>query len=216
MIFHLMFGLFAIGLGLAVAFRGLSLFKVLLPFWAFFTGLSMGGAAVAALLGGNLFASMIGVVVGLVLGLVFAAFSYFAFGFAVMILGASLGWQLGVGFMGLFGLGSGILAFVAGLVLAIVMGISFMLWRMPRALVIVFTAMVGAITVISGTMVLFGVLSIQQAGIPVASEVISESTLWTAFWLALAMLGVVTQYQNEAKKEMLFKDFIIDDYQIVG
>lgn len=213
MFFNLFFGLFAIGIGLAIAFRGLTMFKVLLPFWAFFVGLSMGGAAVSALLGGSMFVSLLGIGVGLVLGLIFAAFSYFAFGFAVMILGASLGWQLGVGFMSLFGLGDGFLAFVVGLLMAVIMAVAFMAWRMPRILVVALTAMVGSITTISGALILFGVVNVPSVSVAATSAAVSNSAIWTAVWLGLTVAGIVAQFQNEKKKEALFNDFIVAEYK---
>lgn len=213
MFFNLFFGLFAIGIGLAIAFRGLTMFKVLLPFWAFFVGLSMGGAAVSALLGGSMFVSLLGIGVGLVLGLIFAAFSYFAFGFAVMILGASLGWQLGVGFMSLFGLGDGFLAFVVGLLMAVIMAVAFMAWRMPRILVVALTAMVGSITTMSGALILFGVVNVPSVSVVATSAAVANSAIWTAVWLGLTVAGIVAQFQNEKKKEALFNDFIVAEYK---
>lgn len=213
MFFNLFFGLFAIGIGLAIAFRGLTMFKVLLPFWAFLVGLSMGGAAVSALLGGSMFVSLLGIGVGLVLGLIFAAFSYFAFGFAVMILGTSLGWQLGVGFMSLFGLDNGFLAFVVGLLMAVIMAVAFMAWRMPRILVVALTAMVGSITTISGALILFGVVNVPSVSVAATSAAVANSAIWTAVWLGLTVAGIVAQFQNEKKKEALFNDFIVAEYK---
>lgn len=212
MLFNLFFGLFAIGIGLAIAFRGLTMFKVLLPFWGFFVGLSMGGAAIAALFGGGAFSTLLGVGVGIALGLVFAAVSYFAFGFAVLLLGASLGWQLGVGFMALFGLQDGFLAFVVGMTMSVIMAMAFLVWRMPRILVMAFTAMVGAIATISGTMILFGVLDVPSVSMEATKVLVSSSALWTATWLGLTVAGIVAQYQNEKKKEALFNDFLLEDY----
>lgn len=213
MLISLFFGLFAIGIGLAIAFRGLGMFRILLPIWAFFVGLSMGGSAVAALLGGNLFSSIIGVGVGLGLGVILALFSYFAFGFAIMMLGASLGYQLGMGFMGLFGLASGFVGFVVAMSMAVIFALIFAIYRMPRLVVIGFTALVGAVTVISGVLVLLGVMSTNSVGVTATASLVSESSFLTALWLVLTVLGVVTQLDNEEKKAALFETFVIEDYR---
>lgn len=206
------FGLFAIGIGLAVAFRGLTLFKVILPIWAFFIGLWAGAAGVAALFGGSLFSSVLGLVAGFVVGIGFAAVSYFAYGLAVAIFGASIGYALGQGFMALFGLEGGFLAFMLAMTLAVVFGVGFMTLRMPRLIVVVLTSLAGSIATIAGIFAMFGVMSIAAVSLGTTKVMVTNSAFWTFVWLALAAGGVYAQYQNEKKKEAWMKDFMIEDY----
>lgn len=208
----LVFGLFAIAIGLAITYRGLSMFKVLLPIWAFFIGLWAGAAGVAALFGGSLFSSVLGLVVGFFVGLGFAAVSYFAFGLAVIIFGMSLGYSLGQGFMGLFGMSDGFLAFIIGLVIAVVFGLAFMTLRMPRFVVVFLTSLAGSMAVIAGTFVLFGVLDMPVVSLGATRLVVTNSAFWTMMWLLLAGTGFFAQYANEKKKEAWMKEFLIEDY----
>ena len=94
-----LFGLLAIGLGLAFCFLGLRLFIILLPVWGFLTGFSLGLVGTTTLLGTTLFADAVGIVVGVVLGLVFAVASYLIYGIGVLILGAGFGAGIGTSIM---------------------------------------------------------------------------------------------------------------------
>lgn len=206
------FGLFAIGIGLTIAFRGLSLFKVLLPIWAFFIGLWAGGMGVAALFGGSLFSSVLGLVVGFVVGIGFAAVSYFAYSLAIVIFGVSIGYALAQGFMALFGLDGGILAFMLGIVMAAVFGVAFMTLRIPRFVIVFLTSLAGAMAAIAGLFVLFGVLQIPAVSLGATKVMVTNSAFWTIMWLFLAGAGFFAQYGNEKKKEVWMKDFMIEDY----
>lgn len=206
------FGLFAIGIGLAIAFRGLSLFKVLLPIWGFFIGMWAGAAGVAALFGGSLFSSVLGLVVGFVVGIGFAAVSYFAYSLAIVIFGVSIGYALAQGFMALFGLDGGILAFMLGVVMAAVFGMAFMTLRIPRFVIVFLTSLAGAMAAIAGLFVLFGVLQIPAVSLGTTKVLVTNSAFWTVMWLFLAGAGFFAQYGNEKKKEAWMKDFMIEDY----
>jgi len=206
------FGLFAIGIGLAIAFRGLSLFKVLLPIWGFFIGMWAGGMGVAALFGGSLFSSVLGLVVGFVVGIGFAAVSYFAYSLAIVIFGVSIGYALAQGFMALFGLDGGVLAFMLGLVMAAVFGMAFMTLRIPRFVIVFLTSLAGAMAAIAGLFVLFGVLQIPAVSLGTTKVLVTNSAFWTVMWLFLAGAGFFAQYGNEKKKEAWMKDFMIEDY----
>ena len=62
-----------------------------------------------------------GIVLGLVIGLVFAALAYFFYYFAVVLLGATAGYDLGSGFIGAIGLNNlGSCAVIVGVVLAVI------------------------------------------------------------------------------------------------
>src|SRR3954454_22823153 len=97
-------GLFAILIGLAFVFAGFRLFLILLPIWGFFAGWFFGAQVVATIFGTGFLADVTGIVVGFVCALIFAIASYLWYWLAVTILGASVGYAVGTGLIGLLGI----------------------------------------------------------------------------------------------------------------
>src|SRR5215204_2217083 len=95
----LIVGLFAILIGAAFCFAGFKWFLILLPIWGFLAGFVFGSNLVFHIFGADhgFFESALAIVVGLIAGVAFAVLSYLYYYFAVILLGASLGYLLGVG-----------------------------------------------------------------------------------------------------------------------
>ena len=105
-------GLIALGIGLLFAFYGYRLFLILLPIWGFFAGFVLGAGAMTALFGEGFLVTVTSWVAGLIVGVLFAVLSYLYYWFAVVFVGAWLGYTAGIGLMTLLGIGDGFLAFV--------------------------------------------------------------------------------------------------------
>jgi hypothetical protein len=200
-----LFGLLAVGLGLAFCFLGIRLFFLLLPVWGFLTGFSFGLVGTTTLLGTSLFADALGIVVGVVLGLVLAAASWLVYGIGVLIIGAGFGAGLGTGLMYLLGLESAdILVLIVALAGAVVFAILALVLNLPKWLAIVFTAIGGAGATVVGVLMVLGRITIEQVeaeGNPL-QPILSESLLWSAVLIVLAIAGIVVQYQWTRNWEM--------------
>src|SRR6476620_9029170 len=143
-------GLLAIAIGLAWAFYGLKLFTILLPIWAFFFGLVAGAQGGVDVFGQGFFSSVLSWGIGLVLGLVLAAISFFWYYAAIVILGGAVGYALGVGVFDYFGMGTGPIIVIIGLVLGV-----------PVLLVMVFSAFSGAAAVVNGVLLFLGQIKLE-------------------------------------------------------
>ena len=88
-------GLIALGIGLLFAFYGFRLFIILLPIWGFFAGFVIGAGAITTLFGEQFLATITSWAAGLIVGIIFAALSYLYYWFAVIFVGASLGYMVG-------------------------------------------------------------------------------------------------------------------------
>ena len=148
-------GLLAIAIGLAWAFYGLKLFTILLPIWAFFFGLVAGAQWGVDVFGQGFFASVLSWGIGLVFGLVLAAISYFWYYAAIVILGGAVGYALGVGFFDYFGIGTGPIIVIIGLIVGAIFAIGTFVLGVPVLLVMVFSAFSGAAAVVNGVLILF-------------------------------------------------------------
>lgn len=204
-----LFGLLAIGLGLAFCFLGIRLFFLLLPVWGFLTGFSFGLVGTTTLLGTSLFADAIGIVVGVVLGLVFAVASYLIYGIGVLILGAGFGAGLGTGLMYVLGLDSAeILTLIVALAGAVVFAFLALVLNLPKWLAIIFTAIGGAAATVGGVLLIIGKITIEQveSNANPLQSILSESLLWSAVLIVLAIAGIVVQYQWTRRYELATRE----------
>ncbi len=87
------------------------------------------------------------------IGLVFAVLAYFFYYFAVVLLGATAGYDLGSGFIGAIGLNNlGFIAVIVGVALAVIFVLLILILNLPKLLIMVFTALGGAVAYASGSL----------------------------------------------------------------
>jgi hypothetical protein len=158
-------GLIALGIGLAFAFYGFRLFIILLPIWGFFAGFVIGAGAMTALFGEGFLVTITSWVAGLVVGIIFAALSYLYYWFAVIFVGASLGFMVGEGLMALLNIGDGFLTFLVGVIVAVAFALAFIFLRVPKYLVLVATSFGGAFAAIAGVALLLGIIPLSALAV---------------------------------------------------
>ena len=136
---QLLMAILAVVIGLAFAFGGWRFFLLLLPLWGFFIGFSLATEGMRALTGDGTFATVTGWVVGLVVALVFAGLAYLFYYAAVAIFAGTVGYTIGAAAWGIIGNEQGVIAFVIGLVVGVILAIAVLALNVPRYLVIVLT-----------------------------------------------------------------------------
>lgn len=189
-------GIIALLVGLGLCFAGLKYFLLLLPVW---------GAIVGFLAGSNLWyaisptdgflATTIAIVVGIVFAVVFAALSYLYYYVAVIIAGGAIGYLLGIGFMGIFGL-TGIVAWIVGLIVGVVFAGFFLRTGMPIWLAIWGTAIGGASAIVTGLAVLIGHVKVQDMNygfLKALWEAPDVGFIWIGVGIVLAVVGAFAQ-----------------------
>jgi len=192
-------GLLALAIGAAFCFAGFKWFLLLLPIWGFLTGFVFGSNAIFHLAGSEhgFFASALAIVVGLIVGAVFAVLSYLYYYFAVILLGASLGYMLGTGVMDWLNLsGAEILTFIVGIVVGGVFACGFIILHMPAVLAIWGTAIGGAMAMVAGFLLLIGrvpVRALDTGLIGAAAAEVEWPWLWLVIIIGLAIAGAIAQ-----------------------
>src|SRR5258708_13431749 len=149
-------GLLALVVGAAFCLAGYRFVLFLLAIWGFFAGFSIGASAMVALFGGGFLATTSSVVVGVVVGLVFAVLSYLYYYFAVAVLGASVGYMIGTGFMALLGIQPGVLTVVVGVLGAAVLAGVVLYLNFPKLLLIVLSPLGGPALLLAGLLLILG------------------------------------------------------------
>jgi len=183
--------------GAAFCFAGYRFFRILIAIWGFFAGFNLGTAAMTALFSNAFLQTTTGIVLGLVLGLVFAVLAYFFYYFAVVLLGATAGYDLGSGFIGAIGLNNpGFIAVIVGVVLAVVFAFLILILNLPKLLIMVFTALGGAVAMLAGLLILLGQAKVAYLQYGDAVALVRASWFWSIIAIALAVVGFLVQWRT--------------------
>lgn len=183
--------------GAVFCFVGYRFFRILIVIWGFFAGFNLGTAAMTSLFNNAFLGTTTGIVLGLVIGLVFAALAYFFYYFAVVLLGASAGYSLGSGLIGAIGLNNpGFVAVIVGVVLAVVFAFLILVLNLPKILIMVFTALGGAVAMLAGLLILFGQVKVAYLQYGDAVALVKASWFWSIVAIALAVVGFLAQWRT--------------------
>jgi hypothetical protein len=185
----------ALFVGLVIAFNGYRLFLVLLPIWGFFFGFGLGAQTIQALFGGGFLATTTSWVVGFVVALVFAVLSYLFYMVAVALFAGSIGYALGVGLMGLIGFQMGFVAWIVGIILAVIVAGVVILFNIQKWVIILLTALGGAGVIIATFLMVFGVVSPSDLGSDAVRAAMGNSFWWLLGFIVLAVLGFLAQFR---------------------
>jgi hypothetical protein len=183
--------------GALFCFVGYRFFRILIAIWGFFAGFNLGTAAMTALFNHAFLQTTTGIVLGLVIGLVFAVLAYFFYYFAVVLLGASAGYDLGSGFIGAIGLNNpGFISVIVGVVLAVVFAFLILILNLPKLLIMVFTALGGAVAMLAGLLILLGQVKTAYLQYGDAVALVRASWFWSLIAIALAVVGFLVQWRT--------------------
>lgn len=189
-------------IGIAFCFGGYKWFMILLPIWAFLVGFIIGAAAVSGVYGESILSLIIIAVAGLITGLLLAVLVYMFFNLAIILLGASLGFSLGAGIASYLGFETGFIPFIAGLIVAVIVGFLAFRLNLPKYIIIALTALIGSEALLSGALLLVGFLSLDDLDQGLLGSIMSHSTVWGFVWLALAVVGAVVQLHRAKLYEL--------------
>jgi hypothetical protein len=197
-------GVIALAVGAAFTFYGFKFFLILLPLWAFVAGFAAGAQAMAVLFNEGILTTVLGWVVGFVTGAVFAIISYLWYWAAVVLLGAGVGYSLGVGLMALINI-HGFVAIAAGVIVGAVLAVATILLGVPRALVVILTAIGGAATVVAGVLLVIGRVPVSALDDGIVGAIIYENWYWLLAFAVVAAIGIVYQMRIVSPTEDLDK-----------
>jgi hypothetical protein len=195
---QLLMAILAVVIGLAFAFGGWRFFLLLLPLWGFFIGFSLATEGMRALTGDGTFATVTGWVVGLVVALVFAGLAYLFYYAAVAIFAGTVGYTIGAAAWGIIGNEQGVIAFVIGLVVGVVLAIAVLALNVPRYLVIVLTGLGGAAAIVAGWFLLIGKVPADNVTWWQVGQLIKDSWFYLVVWALIAAAGILAQLRAPA------------------
>lgn len=179
--------------GLFLVFGGYRFFLLLLPIWGFFFGFGVGASAITALLGDAFFGTVTSWVVGFILAVIFAVLSYLFYFVAVGVVAASLGYALGLGLMGLFGVGLNFFSWIVGVIVAAALVVVTYRFNLQKYVIIAGTAVLGASLIVATFLLgVENVELVQTVDNPIG-YLFANHWFYSIIWLALVVAGVVLQ-----------------------
>ena len=188
--------LIAFLIGMVITFNGYRLFLTLLPIWGFFFGFGLGAQTITAIFGDGFLATTTSWVIGFFVALVFAVLSYLFYIVGVALFAGSLGYALGVGLMQLLGLNFGLIVWIVGVVVAVIVAGATILLNIQKWVIILATALGGAGVIIGTFLFVLGVIDPADLGANAVRTAIGDSFWWLLGFLVLAVLGFAAQVKN--------------------
>ena len=188
-------GTVALIVGALVATWGVRVFFVLLPLWAFLTGVAIGAQGLSAVLNEGFLATVLSWGAGIVLGIVLAVTATLWVWAAVIVLAFGVGTTLGSGILLALGFEPGVLPFAAGIALGGVLVVLAIAIDAPVLLVAILSSLGGAAYVVAGALLILGRLEVADlSGGAVAA--LRDQPLAIVGWLVLAAAALVVQLQE--------------------
>lgn len=194
----ILIGILTLLLGLAVATMGLRLWFWMLPVLGFMAGFTVGTVLIYQLAGDGILQTVLSWIVGLLVGIAFALISWFWWYLGVIIAAGWAGAALATALAASFGAGADWLLFLVGVIGAAIFTLAAFVLRLPIYLVIVNTAIGGALGVVAGLLLIIDRLDLPNLGGGQAVAVIRDSLGWWLLWLAIAAAGMFIQLRNTA------------------
>ena len=194
--------LIALGFGLVVVFGGYKLMWVLLPIWGFFVGFALGAQTIQAIFSEAFLATVTSWVVGFFVGAIFAVLSYLFYFIAVAILSGAFGYALAVGLLAAIGLDFGLIVWLIGIVVGVIVAGAVIVLNIQKYAVIAITALGGTGVIIFTLLATFGNLSWLELMLNPVLRALDDSWLWFLFFIVVAAAGIFVQLQTNKEYEI--------------
>ncbi len=189
----ILIGVVAIVVSGLVAAYGARGFFLLLPLFGFVLGFLLGGQVVAAIAGEGLFATLLGWALGVGAGLAFALLAGLWWWAAIVILFGVVGYEIGSGLLIAFGAEPGLIPFLAGLALGVVLAGAAIVFDAPTLLVVAVTAFGGSAYVVAGAFLVLGQITVEQLRDgPIGA--LHGNPLGLVAWVVLGLLALGFQF----------------------
>jgi hypothetical protein len=181
--------------GIAFCFYGFKAIQVLLPVLGFVINFYLGVQFMQNVLSEGIIVTALSLVVGLVLGILGAIGAYFFLIFAVALVAGLVGYAVAAQILPLFGLDTGCIAFLLGLAVGFGTAWLTIRYNLTRYVLIVFTAILGAIAIVLSLLMVFNQISPDQIFGPtgIIGPILKESPIYIILLLGLFGVGIYIQ-----------------------
>ena len=188
-------GLLAIAVGAAFCFGGWLMMRIIIPIWGAFAGFVFGAGLVASFWDEGFLSTATGWLVGFAFAILFGALAFLFYEVAVVLAMAAIGFALASHLLVALGVTWSWVIVLAGIALAAVLAEIALAGNMPMVILVVLSAFAGAGTIVTGAMLLFGVVDLDQMTLATTQR-LDDDWWWYALYLGLAVAGIVAQVRS--------------------
>jgi hypothetical protein len=193
---RILIALLAVGVGLTLAFTGYRLARIIIPIWGFISGMSIGGAIISDMSSTPFLGTFLGIITGLVFGLALALIAYLYYSAAIVVMAGLFGYWMGSSVLYFIGLDPGFLTAFSGIIVGAAFGWAALMINAPKYLLVLVTAVAGAVTTVGGVLLLFNAVPLDFFSYTASRLAISNSFIWALLTLALGAAGAVIQARS--------------------
>jgi hypothetical protein len=192
----ILIGILALVVGLVFCFRGYLAMRVVMPIWGGFAGFMLGAGLVDSFTDEGFLGSVLGWVVGIALALLFALLAYFYYEVSVVIAMAAIGFVLGTAVMVALGVTWSWVIVLVGVAVGAILALLAVVADLPMALLTILTALAGASAAVTGLMLIFGVISLQDFDSVATTERLDDDWWWYVILAVLVVAGIIAQIRS--------------------
>jgi hypothetical protein len=186
-------GIFATLAGLLLCFGGAFALRIVFPIWGAFAGFAFGAGLVAGFAEESFLGTVLGWILGFIFALIFAIFAYFSYAVAVVLVMASVGFAVGSGLVVALGIEWNWVAVLVGLAIGAVLGVAAVVADMPMIVLVLVSAVGGALGAVAGFMLLTGAMESATFTRGAFTSQITDDWWWYLLVVVLAIAGAFFQ-----------------------
>ncbi len=184
-------GIVCVLVGAAFCFRGYLAMRIIIPIWGAFAGFVFGAGLIEAITNDGFLGTAMGWVVGFGFALMFAAIAYFYYAVAVVLGMGAIGFALGTGVMVALGVNWSWVIVSVGVLVGLILAVIAIVMNIPMFVLTVLSALAGAVTIVAGGMLIFGVLELEDLQAGGTTKAIDDHWGWYILYIVLAIVGMV-------------------------
>jgi hypothetical protein len=190
-------GVLAIFVGALLCFYGYTAFRVVISVWGAFAGFFLGAGLVAGVTGDTFLATALAWAVGITVGLVFGALAYAYYVASVALGMGAIGFALGTTAMVALGVRWSWVVVLVGVGAAVLLAMLAVIGDLPLLIVALLSALAGASTIITGVLLVTGVIDRAALTATTTTQSLALGWWWSAGYVVLAVVGMVGQLRTE-------------------
>lgn len=196
-------GILAVLVGAVFCFRGYLAMRLVISLWGAFVGLSLGAAFVSAITGDGYFGTALGWAVAIILAVVFSVLAYLYYAVAVVLTMASVGFFVGTGVMAAVGVTWNWVIILVGVVVGVGLAILTLAMDLPAMLLVVVSALGGAIAIVAGVMLLAGKIRTVDFDTGTVTATADLQLWWYVMFVVLLVAGIFAQTRMRGQERSL-------------
>lgn len=197
-------GILALLTGAVFCFRGYLAMRIVIPIWGAFAGFILGAGLVSG--DSGFLGTAWGWIVGIALAIVFGLIAYLYYEVAVLIGMMAIGFALGTSLVVALGVTWNWVIVLSGVILAVVLSLVAILGDLPMVLLTFLTALAGASTIVTGLMLLFGVIQTDGFDVAATTKVAADDWWWYAIYGVLAIAGIIAQFADVDRRRASLRE----------